>query len=103
MPSSIGLYQQYKEKLEQINEQIAKGPDSVTDNMIVAFHRDSIEYVLNEINVKTNVKGEDLQYMLNLIANVLQYVEQRKQSIENDLCQIRAVGIAKSNYQKQMK
>ncbi|MCS5708615.1 hypothetical protein CC99x_006790 [Candidatus Berkiella cookevillensis] len=97
--SSTDLYQRYKEKLEQINVQIAKGPDSVTDDMIVAFHRDSIEYVLNEMNVK----GEDLQYMLGLVVNVLQYVEQRKHSIENDLCQIRAIGIAKNNYQKQMK
>ena len=98
MPST-DLYQRYKKKLEQINEQIVLGPDSVTDDMLIAFHRDSIEYVLNNMNVK----GEDLQYMLSLVANVLQYVEQRKQNIENDLCQIRAVGKAKSNYQKQMK
>lgn len=96
---SSDLYSQYKARLELINEQIVRGPDSVTDDMMVAFHQDCAHYQLNQMSIR----GEDLQYMLNLIANVLRYVEQRKSSIESDLCEIRAVDVAKHNYQKQMK
>ena len=97
--SSKKLYDQYKEKLELIRAQIAIGPDSMTDDMIVEFYKESPPSMLNEMDVR----GEDLQYVLTLITNILEYVEIRKNSIQEDLCQIRAVSLAKNNYQKQMK